>query len=673
MNDPLLQLYNDQLLALRREARAFGERYALASELAIDEDGRSRDPAVERLLQGTAFLAARVEKRLADDFPELTESLLSMANPLQVQPYPAVTIVQFEFPVDRPSGEEAIALPAGTALECVQSPSDVKPRFVTRWPLHLPRVRVKDAQLGPALRVGTLRPRASSDAVNELRLVIEPLSAQATADDLLFYLHSPSSSTAYSVFELLGDAVDHVAVMGPDGATRYLSAETIEVFGPHWSTPLVPPPVGGEALRPYSLMSDLAALPEKFLFVHFKPREGEGPLLPPIPPGPGPRAWTIVIYLKREALTLHARVKSSLFQIGCVPAVNLFPMTAEFPHRWTTLDQPVEPDRQRRDAYEVHSVIDVTASRIGSPDDRKRFEPLYHPRQPESSDILADDGREDIGSSNLEVTGYWSATRRATNGRPDCADGTDVFLRVVDPDNFRSWEGTRGTAARQRGDSQWAISADLLVTNRNLVRELVSTSGGRALELTPVEGGKHQLDIRTIVAPTEPGRRHLSELMGGDSDSEFGDRARPAWRAIATMSASRMWMTRAGSSDASSRRALTRAFRDLMRLHNFREDPQRVQMSSRRIQGISDVEFLSTFGRVSTTEGERLCQGLKVRVGLNEDEFSDGSMYLFAAALERMLGFLAPVNSFVQLESHSRQRGGAFGRWRKRAGEMLLT
>lgn len=673
MNDPLLQLYSDQLLALRREARAFGERYALAGELAIDEDGRSRDPAVERLLQGTAFLAARIEKRLADDFPELTESMLSVVNPLQVQPYPAVTIIQFQFPVDRPSGEEPAMLPAGTALECVQSPGDVKPRFVTRWPMTLPRVRVKEAQLGPALRVGSLRPRATSDAVNELRLVMEPLSAQASADDLLFYLHSPASSTACSVFELLGDAVDHIAIATPNGETRYLDADAIEIFGPHWSTPLVPPPVGGEALRPYSLMADLSALPEKFLFVELKPKDGHGPLLPMLPPGGGKREWTVVIYLKREALSLHARVKPSLFQLGCVPAINLFPMTAEFPHRWTALDQPVEPDRQRRSSYEVHSVLDVTASRIGAPDDRVRFEPLYHPRQPEAAVLAAADAGEDLGSSNLPVVGYWSATRRPTDGRADCAAGTDVFLRVVDPESFRPWEGVRGAGSRQRTDAQWALSADVLVTNRNLIRDMVQTGSDRALELALVEGGKHQLDIRALVAPTEPGRRHLAELMGADSDSESGDRARPAWRAIATMSASRMWMTRIGRDDQATRRALTRAFRDLLRLHSFREDPQRVQMSSRRIQGISDVEFVSAFGRVSSVEGDRLCQGLKIRIGLNEDAFSDGSMFLYAAALERMLGFLAPINSFVQLESHSRQRGGSFGRWRKRAGEMILS
>lgn len=661
MNDPLLQLYQDQLDALRVEARRFAERYALARELDLNEDGKSRDPSVERLLQGTAFLAARIEKRLADDFPELTESILSAINPMQTQPYPPVTIVQFSFPDDRPSGEEPVTVPCGTALECKHAETDVKPKFVTRWPLVLPRVRIKEATLGPALRAGALRPRAGSGAINELRLVVEPLSAQASADDLLLFLNSPANSTAYSVFELVADSIDHIAVASSDGTVRHLDADSLQVFGPHWDTPLVAPPLGADALRPYSLVADLSALPEKFLFLHVVPPKGLGPLLPTLAPTGAARQWTVVLYLRREAVSLQHRVKAELFQLGCVPAVNLFPMTAEFPNRWTALDQPIEPDRQRRSSYEIHSVVDVTASRVGMSDERIRFEPLYHPRQVEAPELRDPD---------LPVAGYWHATRRPTAGRPDCSLGTDVFLRVVDPDNFRAWEGARlGGSTASRGEGLWAISADVMVTNRNLVRDLCVSSSERSLELTPVEGGKQQLDIRTMVRPTEPGRAHLSELLASDS----GERATPSWRAVAAMTPNRTWLVRPGRDDPSARLAITRAFRDLLRLHNFREDPQRALMSSKRIRGITDVEFVSAFGRVSTSEGDRLCQGLKLKLNFNEDEFSDGSMYLFAAALERMLGFLAPINSFIQMESSSRQRGGGFGAWRKRAGELLLT
>jgi type VI secretion system protein ImpG len=657
MNDPLLQLYQDQLDALRTEARRFAERYALARELDLNEDGKSRDPSVERLLQGTAFLAARIEKRLSDDFPELTESLLSVVNPLQIQPYPPVTIVQFAFPYDRPSGEEPVPVPSGTVLECKQSDSDVKPRFVTRWPLVLPRVRVKEATLGPALRSASLRPREGSGVINELRLVLEPLSAQASAQDLLLYLHSPASNTGFSLFELIAESVDHIAISS-GGITRYLEADALEMLGPHWDVPMVPPPLGADALRPYSLLADLSALPEKFLFFRVAPPSGAGPLLPPLPQG-GERQWTVVIYLRREAVSLQHRIKPDLFRLGCVPAVNLFPMTAEFPNRWTALDQPIEPDRQRRSSYEVHSVIDVTASRVGGSEERVRFEPLYHPRQVEAKEIRDPD---------LPVVGYWHMTRRPTDGRPDCARGTDAFLRVVDPTNFRAWEGTRqGASASGRGDGLWAISADLLVTNRNLIRDIPGSE--RGLELTPVEGGKQQLDIRTLVRPTESGRTHLTDLISSDS----AERVRPSWRAVAAMTAQRTWLLRPGRSGAGARMAITRAFRDILRLHNFHDDPQKALMSSKRIRGIADVEFVSEFGRVATPEGDRMCQGLKIRLNFNEDEFSDGSMYLYSAALERMLGFLAPINSFVQLESLSRQRGGKFGQWRKRAGELLLT
>jgi len=660
MHDPLLESYKNQLESLRAEAHAFARRSNLAAELDIDERGVSRDPFVERLLQGAAFLAARIDRRLSDDFPELTESILSVLNPQQVQPFPPATVVQFRFPTDRPSGEKPATIPAGTALECSTAVSDVKPRFVTCGDVVVPRVLIREAVLGPALRTGELRPRAGSDAINELRFVLEPMSANAQADDLLLYLHSPASSVGYSMFELLSDAVDHVALSSADGEVRYLGPEAVEVLGPYWDKPLVPVAPGADASRPYALMADLAALPEKFLFFRIRVPGGSQPLLPVLPPGSPRRHWTVVVYLRREAVELQSRVKPDLFRTGCVPAVNLFPTSAEFPHRWTQLDHPIEPDRQRRSCYEIHSVLDVTASRIGSPDDRVRFEPLYHPRSVESPELAA---------SDLPVAGYWSAVRRATAGRPDCGLGTDLMLRVVDPRSFRAWEGSRGRAGDAQGEGEWVLRADVLATNRNLVQEAAAASPDRRLDLALLEGGGQPLEIRTLVPPTEPGRWHLAESMSIAGD----DATTASWRSVAAMTASRLWMVRPDKGDAATRRAVTRAFQDLLRLHVFHADPQGSLWSTRRIRGVTDVAFQSAFGRVSTAEGDRMCQGLKVVVSLNEDEFSDGSMYLFASAIERMLGFLAPINSFVQLETSCRQRGGSFGRWRKRAGETLLT
>ena len=54
------------------------------------------DPHVARLLEGAAFLAARVHHRLDDEFPELTDALLGVLYPHYLAPVPSAAIVQFQ-------------------------------------------------------------------------------------------------------------------------------------------------------------------------------------------------------------------------------------------------------------------------------------------------------------------------------------------------------------------------------------------------------------------------------------------------------------------------------------------------------------------------------------------------------------------------------------------------
>lgn len=49
-----------------------------------------QDPDVERLLEGVALLCAQIHARLDDELPELSQSLLELAAPQQLQPVPAL-------------------------------------------------------------------------------------------------------------------------------------------------------------------------------------------------------------------------------------------------------------------------------------------------------------------------------------------------------------------------------------------------------------------------------------------------------------------------------------------------------------------------------------------------------------------------------------------------------
>ena len=81
-SDSLLAFFNRELEALRVLAGEFAERHPkIAGRLRLTKDTVD-DPHVSRLLEGVAFLGARVQHRLDDEFPELTDALLSVQQTL---------------------------------------------------------------------------------------------------------------------------------------------------------------------------------------------------------------------------------------------------------------------------------------------------------------------------------------------------------------------------------------------------------------------------------------------------------------------------------------------------------------------------------------------------------------------------------------------------------------
>ncbi len=80
-------------------AAEFGRDFPkIAGRLSLSADGKVQcpDPYVERLLEGFAFLAARVHLKLDAEFPRFTQGLLETVYPDYLCPVPSMAIVQFE-------------------------------------------------------------------------------------------------------------------------------------------------------------------------------------------------------------------------------------------------------------------------------------------------------------------------------------------------------------------------------------------------------------------------------------------------------------------------------------------------------------------------------------------------------------------------------------------------
>src|ERR1700738_3363101 len=119
MDERLLAYYNSELRYVREMAGEFAREFPkIAGRLALDRDAKDicPDPYVERLLEGFAFLAARVHLKLDAEFPRCTQTLLETVYPHYLGPVPSMGVVHFEPDPRDPGPEEGFLLERGTAL-----------------------------------------------------------------------------------------------------------------------------------------------------------------------------------------------------------------------------------------------------------------------------------------------------------------------------------------------------------------------------------------------------------------------------------------------------------------------------------------------------------------------------------------------------------------------------
>src|SRR6266496_2222066 len=116
MDERLLEHYNKELRHLREMAGEFAREFPkIAGRLALDKDARDicPDPYVERLLEGFAWLSARVHLKLDAEFPRFTQSLLETIYPHYLSPIPSMAIVRFEIDPQQPGLTAGVAVSRG--------------------------------------------------------------------------------------------------------------------------------------------------------------------------------------------------------------------------------------------------------------------------------------------------------------------------------------------------------------------------------------------------------------------------------------------------------------------------------------------------------------------------------------------------------------------------------
>jgi type VI secretion system protein ImpG len=509
MDDALLASYNRELDALRSLSQAFAEAHPkVASRLRLSGETVD-DPHVERLLEGVAFLAARVQQRLDDELPEITDALLGVLYPHYLAPVPSAAIVQFAC---KPDLRVPVTVPAGTMLESEPVGSDPV-RFRTAYPTTLWPIEINAARLTGLPLSAPVNPRAQG-ARASLRVVLqladpEAKFAELEPGTLRVFLRGPLEQ-ALALYELLCGHVVGVALADSpnDDRPTLLPAESIRPAGFAPDEALYP--WSARSFSGFRLLTEYFALPEKFLFIDLVGLEARTLIQQS-------NRIELFVYFDQPSPELERRLRPDCLALGCTPVVNLFLRQCEpIALDGTRTEYPIVPDYRRPKAYEIWSVEAVRE--IADDGAGRPWRPFY--RQPAALD------------PEEPTAGYYATVRREAS---EALGGSDVLLAPFDP------------ALRADRPADRVLSVDAMCTSRDLPAQLPFGVGQP--RLFTAEGLSSITHIACLTAPTASWRPPL--------------RARRNWRLISHLALGHLSVV--GGPDAAA------ALREVLQLYDVRD------------------------------------------------------------------------------------------------------
>ncbi|MCJ0975664.1 type VI secretion system baseplate subunit TssF [Pseudomonas sp. PS1] len=254
--------YQSELTALRQLGKRFAER---SPALAPFLGQAGRDPDVERLLEGFAFLTGRLRQKLDDELPELTHSLMHLLWPNYMRPLPAFSMLQFD-PLKRPG--PALTVPRNTPVES-KPIQGVTCRFRTAYttevlPLALEGLDYSVKGGGALLN---LRLQMTADGhlgelnLKQLRL---HLAGERYISQML-YLSLLRHLGSVELVVLDADGKPFRDGFGMDLPALRLPSSSLEPVGFAEDQALIPYPLN--TFRGYRYLQEYFAFQEKFLFV----------------------------------------------------------------------------------------------------------------------------------------------------------------------------------------------------------------------------------------------------------------------------------------------------------------------------------------------------------------------------------------------------------------------
>lgn len=649
MNREFLDLYNRELQLLNEQAKEFaGEYPGIAERLGGLLDDRI-DPMIGGLLEGAAFLAARVQLKLKHEFPEFTNNLLEQLVPHYLAPTPSVLLAKVMPVFGEKALREGRSIPAGSYLDASfrQLGRQIACRYRLRgnivvWPFELTGADYFPSP-GPLQALGV---SVGRDVLAGLRLTLthrastlkenEPTEAEAlTKPDMQF---AGCKTTSLPIY-LAGSEPDAIALYEQlfghctgvyfrlldaygDPVVHRAPADCLTQVGFSRAESLLPN--DARIFEGFDLLREFFVFPRKFLGFNLT---SLGEVMPKL------KAKTVdIVFAFDEVNTrLAAAVRPDMFAMYAAPAINLFEKTIDrIALKSNQHEYHVIPDRSHYLDFEPHRLLDVYAHFPGA-QEKVPVQPLYAA----SLDAPQRGGR-------LSYT-----TRRLPRRRTVEEKRIGVSSDYVGTDMFISLSELGGT---DDVSAVAELSARALCSNRHLTEHLPTGAGGADFRLVD----DFNLELACVAGPTPPREPIVAQQR---SRSETVSTGAITWRLVNLLSTNHLGLVERGA----GRNA--QALRETLAMFAEMSDT----VTERRIRAIRNVDSKPIIRRIRERAGMGAARGVEITVTIDEKAFEGAGIFLLGAVLDRFFAEYSSFNHFTQTVIKSVERGEVM-RWPPRMG-----
>ncbi len=653
MDSEFLEQYNRELQLLHQQSGEFADEYPGVAERlgGLIED--RMDPMISGLLEGAAFLAARVQLKLKHEYAQFTNNLLEQLVPHHLAPSPSVILAKVEAPFGDPKLDNGIVIPADGYMDAIyiERERHIACRFrqtaaTTLWPLQISHaeffstpapLQALGLETSSSVAAGlqlSLRRRVSSS------LDGEPTDKEQKADekfwisglklnDLTFYIGGEHAN-AIRLYEIIFSSIKsiHFRFLDEFGNPKFVNSPRVAVEQIGFDADENLLSSDKQLFRGFGLLQECLLFPNKFLgfkltgladaFKSIKSRDAD-----------------IIFSFDNSDHRLASVVDEASFHLYAFPAVNLFEMTtARISIKANEHEYQVVPDRSKNLEYEPHRILKVFAH-YQDASEKVEILPLYSP-------IASDQAHRDQAFFTSRRLPRRRTTEEKRYGSASDYKGTDMFLSLALP------------AESSEKNKIVELSVRALCSNRHLTEHLPVGESGADFKLIE----NTELNVTCIAGPTLPKPSIIERHR--QPNRERDHRIDVAWQLINVLSLNHLGLTGRGTENSAA------ALREIFLLFADAND----KTVERQIRGITAIESKPVTRRIRHKSGTGVARGIEITVVFDDNAFEGSGVFLWGAVLDRFFAEYVPINSFVQTIIHTSERGEIMS-WPPRMGNQV--